>query len=221
MQQRESSLTHQKESTLSTHTVLRNTYLLLSMTLIFSGAIAYIAMITNARPVGPILFLVGAFGLMFLTQALSKTAWGLLSVFAFTGFMGYTLGPILNIYLHAYVNGAQLISTALGATGIIFLGLSAYVVTSKKDFSYMGGFLVVFGLALMVGVFLSFFMPAMSIFISMAFVLFASAMIMFQTSMIINGGERNYIMATVSLYVSIYNLFISLLRVLSAFSGRN
>lgn len=221
MHQRESSLTQKKESILSTHAVLRNTYLLLSLTLIFSGAIAYIAMVTNAQPVQPILFLVGAFGLMFLTQATSKSSWGLLSVFLFTGFMGYTMGPMLNHYIQAYANGTQLITTALGATGVIFLGLSAYVLTTKKDFSYMGGFMVVFGLTLMIGVFLSFFIPAISILISMGFVLFASAMIMFQTSMIINGGETNYIMATVSLYVSIYNLFLSLLRILSAFSGRN
>ena len=221
MYQRENSLTQQKDSILSINSVLRNTYLLLSLTLIFSGAMAYFAMVTGAQPVGPILFLVGAFGLMFLTQTLSHSSWGLLSAFAFTGFMGYTLGPILNLYLQAYANGAQLITTSLFATGVTFLGLSAYVLISKKDFSYMGGFLTVMGITLMIGIFLSLFMPALSILMSMGFVLFASAMIMFQTSMIINGGERNYIMATISLYVSIYNLFISLLRILAAFSGRD
>lgn len=221
MYQRENAVTRTRDSILSTHTVLRNTYLLLSMTLIFSGAIAYFAMVTNAQPMHFLVYIVGFFGLLYITERLADSAWGLLSVFAFTGFMGYVLGPILNMYLHQFTNGAQLITTALTATGVIFVGLSGYVLISKKDFSYMGGFLAVFGLTLMIGILLSFFFPAMMVFMSMGIALFSAAMIMFQTSMIINGGETNYIRATVNLYVSIFNLLLSLLRIISAFGGRS
>jgi len=206
---------------LATNKVLRNTYLLLSMTLLFSAATAATAMVLDLPHPGLIITLVGYFGLLFLTNRFSNSALGLVFVFALTGFMGMTLGPILNIYLHAYSNGHQLILTALGGTGVIFLGLSAYALTTRKDFSFIAGFL-------MVGVLVAFFagiaallfsIPALSLAVSAIFVLLMSAMILFQTSQIIHGGETNYILATVSLYVSIFNLFTSLLQLLGVFGG--
>lgn len=211
------------ESALATNKVLRNTYLLLSMTFLFSAFTAYLSFAMGVRAMNPLFMIVGAYGLMFLTQALRNSALGLVSVFAFTGFMGYTLGPLLNLYMASFSNGAQLITTALGGTGMIFFALSGYVLTTRKDFSFLGGFLfvgmMVALLAMIAGIF--FQIPALQLAISAAFVLISSGLILFQTSEIIHGGERNYISATVGLYVSIYNLFVSLLRLLSAFSGRD
>lgn len=216
-------LSQRQESVLSTNKVLRNTYLLLGMTFMFSALMAWIAMAINARPMNPLLMIVGVYGLMFLTQALRNSPLGLVSVFAFTGFLGYTLGPILNFYLVSFSNGAQLVGTALGATGLIFFALSGYALTTRKDFSYLGGFLFVGVMVALLGMIsLIFFnIPAISLAISALFVLISSGLILWQTSAIIHGGETNYISATVGLFVSIYNLFISLLNLLSAFSGRD
>jgi modulator of FtsH protease len=215
-------LSQRNESVLATNKVLRNTYLLLSMTFLFSAFTAYIAYAIGAKPMNFFLMLGGVYGLMFLTQYLRNSPLGLVSVFAFTGFMGYTLGPLLSMYVAHYTNGIQLVTTALGGTGVIFFALSAYVLTTKKDFSYLGGFLfvgmMVAFLAMIAGIF--FQIPALQLVISAAFVLISSGLILFQTSEIIHGGETNYITATVGLYVSIYNLFVSLLNLLSAFSGR-
>lgn len=198
----------------ATNNVLRNTYLLLSMTLLFSAALAMVAMTTNAPMLNVWVVLIGYFGLLFVTHKLSNSAWGIAAVFALTGFMGYTLGPILNIYVTQVANGSQLIAYALGATGAIFLGLSAYVLTTRKDFSFMGGFL-------MIGILLAFIagianiflaIPALALTVSSLFVLLMAGMILYQTSAIIHGGETNYILATVTLYVTIYNLFTSLLH---------
>jgi len=210
------------DSVLSTNAVLRNTYFLLSLTLLFSAGMAGFAMAINAAPPNFMVLLVGMFGLSMLTTALRNTGWGLVAIFAFTGFMGYTLGPMMNMYLTTFANGAQLIITALGATGIIFLGLSAYALTTQKDFSYMGGMLFVASMvAFMAGIgAMLFHMPILQLFVSGAFALISSGMILFQTNQIIMGGERNYIMATISLYVSLFNLFVSLLQILSVFSGR-
>lgn len=216
-------LTQRSESVLSTNKVLRNTYMLLSLTFIFSAFTAYLSFASGARPMNPLLMIVGVYGLMFLTQALRNSVWGLLSVFAFTGFLGYTLGPILSFYIASFSNGPQLIATALGGTGMIFFALSGYALTTKKDFSFLGGFLfvgmMVAILAMIAGVF--FQMPALQLAISAAFVLISSGLILFQTSAIIHDGETNYISATVGLFVSIYNLFLSLLNLLGAFSGRD
>lgn len=208
-------------SVLETNKVLRNTYLLLSMTLLFSAFTAWLAMTLNLAPFGMLLTLVGYMGLLFLTTIFRNSAVGILCVFAFTGFMGLTLGPILNIYLHAFTNGQQLVMTALGGTGTIFLGLSAYALTTRKDFSFMGGFLMVGILvAFLAGIgALVFSIPALSLAVSAMFILLMSAMILYQTSEIIHGGETNYILATVSLYISIYNLFLSLLQLLGVFGG--
>ena len=209
-----------EQSVLATNKVLRNTYTLLSMTLMFSALCAGIAVMINMPPMGIIITLVGYVGLLFLTARLRNSAWGLVSVFALTGFMGLTLGPIISMYL-SVPSGDQVVMTAMGGTGIIFLGLSGYVLTTRKDFSFMGGFLMVGILvAFLAGIasmFLS--MPGLSLAVSAMFVLLMSGLILYQTSEIIHGGETNYIMATVTLYISIYNLFLSLLQLLGALGG--
>lgn len=206
---------------LTTNKMLKNTYLLLSMTLLFSALTAGLAMVLNLPHPGVILTLVGYFGLLFLTTKFSNSAWGLLWVFALTGFMGLTLGPILNMYLKVFSNGHELIMMALGGTGVIFLGLSGYALTTRKDFSFMGGFLMVGVLvAFLAGLGAIFFtLPALSLAVSAMFILLMSGMILFQTSEIVHGGETNYILATVSLYVSVYNLFLSLLQLFGVFGG--
>ena len=210
-------------SILSTNKVLKNTYFLLSLTLLFSAATAGASMYFNLPHPGMIVTLIGFYGLLFLTSKLSNSAWGILAVFALTGFMGLTLGPIINMYLHAYTNGSELVMTALGGTGVIFLGLSAYALTTRKDFSFMGGFLFIgILIAFVAGIGAAIFsIPALSLAVSSMFVLLMSALILYQTSSIIHGGETNYIRATVSLYVTIYNLFSSLLHLLGAFSGND
>ncbi|RDL43025.1 FtsH protease modulator YccA [Marinomonas piezotolerans] len=203
---------------LSTHTsqeankTLRNTYGLLSLTLLFSAFTAGISMAFNLPHPGLIITLVGFYGLLFLTHKCRNSATGLLCVFALTGFMGLTLGPILNAYL-SMANGTSIIMSALGMTGLSFLGLSAYAIISKKDFSFLNGFLMVGFFALLFAMIAGFFiqLPALQIFISVGFTLFSAAVILLQTSEIVRGGETNYIMATVNLYVSIYNMFLSLL----------
>jgi modulator of FtsH protease len=206
---------------LATNKMLRNTYMLLSMTLLFSAMTAGLSMALNLPHPGIVLTLVGYFGLLFLTTKLRNSAWGLLSVFALTGFMGLTLGPIINLYLRAFTNGNELVMMALGGTGAIFLGLSAYALTTRKDFSFMRGFLLVGVLvAFLAGLGAIFFtIPALSLAVSAMFIVLMSGMILFQTSEIVHGGETNYIMATVSLYVSVYNLFLSLLQLLGVFGG--
>lgn len=212
-----------QSSVLATNKVLRNTYALLAFTLLFSALAAGYAMVTNSPPLNPFIILAGYFGLLILTNVLRNSAWGILSVFALTGFMGYTLGPILNVYMHNIANGPELVFNALAGTGIIFVALSAYAYVSKKDFSFMAGFiftgLIVAFLASIAGIFMH--IPALSLAVSAAFVLLSSGVILIQTGQIINGGEKNYIQATITLYVSLYNIFISLLQLLSAFNNRN
>lgn len=215
------SISRPEVSILTTNKMLKNTYLLLSMTLLFSALTAGLSMVLNWPHPGLILTLVGYFGLLFLTTKFSNSVWGLLWVFALTGFMGLTLGPILNMYLKVFSNGHELIMMALGGTGVIFLGLSGYALTTRKDFSFMGGFLMVGVLvAFLAGLGAIFFtLPALSLAVSAMFILLMSGMILFQTSEIVHGGETNYILATVSLYVSIYNLFLSLLQIFGVFGG--
>ena len=205
-----------------TNRVVRNTYALLSLTLLFSALMAFVAMATNAPPLHFLLVLGGFFGLLFLTQALRNSVWGLASVFALTGFMGYTLGPIISMYL-GMEGGPQVVMNAFGGTAAIFIGLSVYALTTRKDFSFMGGFLfagiLVAFLAGLGG--LIFQMPGLMLAVSAMFVLLMSGLILYQTSAIIHGGETNYIMATVTLFVAIYNLFTSLLHLLMAFSGND
>ncbi|MDO6763771.1 Bax inhibitor-1/YccA family protein [Agarivorans sp. 1_MG-2023] len=208
------------ESVYASNKVIRNTYALLSMTLLFSGASAGLSMALNLPHPGIILTLVGYFGLLFATVKLRNSGWGLVSIFALTGFMGLTLGPILTAYL-SLPNGGMIVTQAMVATAVIFISLSVYAITSKKDFSFMGGFLMVgIIVAFLAGLgAILFSIPALSLGVSAMFVLLMSGLILYETSNIIRGGETNYIMATTSLFVAIFNLFTSLLHLLGFLNG--
>ena len=209
----------QKESLLSTHKVLRNTYFLLGLTMAFSAVVAYISMSLNLPYPNLIVLLVGFYGLLFVTNRLANSAWGILAAFSFTGFMGYTIGPILNMYVARGME--DLIMLAFAGTAIVFFACSAYVLTTKKDMSFLSTAIFSLFIVLLLGIVASFFfqIPALAVGISALFVVFSTMTILYETSNIIHGGETNYIRATVSIYVSIYNLFISLLRLLSIFSS--
>jgi modulator of FtsH protease len=209
-----------KESALATNKVLRNTYALLSMTLIFSAITATMAISSNAAPVNFIVQLVVLFGTLFALHKFKNSVWSIPLVFFFTGFLGYTAGPIINFYL-GMANGGDIVTTALAMTGITFLGLSAYAVSSRKDFTFMGGFLMI-GLILVIVASVAnifFAIPALSLAISAVGVLVFSGFILYDTSRMVNGGETNYVMMTVSLYLNIYNLFLMLLHLTGALSG--
>lgn len=215
-------VTDRQTAVTSTNKVLRNTYMLLSMTLLFSASMAGVAMAIDAPYMGWIPLIV-AFVLLFAISRFRNSVWGIALVFAFTGILGFSLGPILNFYMQSAA-GTQTVVTALALTGMIFFSLSGYVLATKKDFSYMSGFLmtglwVVLGsiVLLFVGSWLGWQISGLHLAISAAIVLLMSGFILFDTSRIINGGETNYVMATVSLYLSIYNLFTSLLHLLGAF----
>jgi len=203
------------ESILATNKVIRNTYMLLSMTLVFAAVVAGISVALRLPHPGIILTLVGFFGLLFGISKMRNSAMAIPLVFVLTGFMGYTLGPVINRYL-GMPNGGEIVMQAMGATAVIFISLSAYALTTKKDFSFMGGFLMVGILVAFVASLAAIFLeiPALSLAISAAFVLLMSGLILYETSNIIHGGETNYVMATVSLFVSIFNLFTSLLHLL-------
>ncbi len=219
MQER-NTLQHTGVSEVEVSKLFRNTYTLLAMTLAFSALVAFTSMSLNLPHPGLIITLVGFYGLLFLTSKLRNSAWGLVSTFVFTGFLGYTLGPILNAYL-SLPNGGQLVTMALGLTALVFFGLSAYAILTRKDFSFLSGFIMAGFIVLLGAVVASFFfqMSGLQLAISAGFVLFSSAVILYQTSAIIHGGEDNYIMATITLFVSIYNLFLSLLQLLGIFSN--
>ena len=200
---------------LSTHRVLRNTYMMLAMTLLFSALTAGVAMSMGVGRMNIFVLLIGAYGLMFLVHKTANSTAGIFATFAFTGFMGFTLGPVLNTYL-SMPNGAQLVMTALGMTGITFAGLSAVALVTRKDFSFLGNFLFAGAIVLILAMLAAmiFNISGLALAVSAGFVLFASAAILFETSQIIHGGQTNYLLATVSLYVSIYNMFVSLLALL-------
>ncbi|WPC72633.1 Bax inhibitor-1/YccA family protein [Vibrio porteresiae] len=202
------------DGALQTNKVLRNTYALLSMTLLWSAIVAGVSMAMNLPRPGIIITLVGFYGLLFLTEKNRNNGMGLVFTFLFTGFLGYTLGPILNMYVGAGMGDVVL--TALGGTALAFLGASAYALTTKRDLSFIGGLLMAGFVVLLVGtvVNLFFHMPALYLAMSGLFVLFSTGAIMLTTQQIIRGGENNYISATITLFVSIYNLFISLLSIL-------
>jgi len=208
-------------SSIAANKLIRNTYTLLAITLVFSAAMAGLAMVMQVSLGISIFCSLGALGLLwFVLPRTANSATGLGVVFAFTGLLGFGLGPILTMYL-SLPKGPEIVMTALGGTGVIFLALSGYALTTKKDFSFMGGFLFagilvafVAGIAAML-----FSMPGLSLAVSAMFVLLMCGLILYQTSQIVNGGETNYILATTTLYVSLYNLFTSLLHLLTAFSG--
>lgn len=207
------------ESLLSTHKVLRNTYFLLALTLAFSAVVAMVAMSLNLPSLPWWGMLIGFYGLLFLTNATANSAAGILSVFALTGFLGYSLGPILNRFIGAGMG--DVVAMAFGTTALVFFACSAYVLTTKKDMSFLSGMMMALFIVLIIGVIANIFleMPALSLAISALFVVFSSAAILYATSNIIHGGETNYIRATVDLYVSIYNLFVSLLNLLGVFNS--
>lgn len=209
------------QTALATNSVLRNTYMLLSLTLLFSAAVAGVAMAINAPHPGLIITLVGYFGLLYAVEKTKESAMGLVSVFALTGFMGYTIGPILNLYLNAFSNGSEIVMLAMGGTGTIFVGLSAYALASGRRFNQWAGMLFMGILvAFVMGIIaVVFSIPALSLAVSALFVLLMSGLIVYQTGEIVHGGETNYISATVTLFVTIYNLFLSLLQLLGAFMG--
>nr|WP_300309509.1 Bax inhibitor-1/YccA family protein [Halomonas sp.] len=204
----------------ATNKVLRNTYGLLAMTLLFSAVTAGAAIALGVERMNILVFFIGAYGLMFLVHKTANSAMGLLATFAFTGFMGFTLGPILNAYL-TLANGPQLIMTALAMTGLTFVGLSAVALITRKDFSFLANFMMAGAIVLILAMVaaLIFNISSLSLMVSAGFVLFSSAAILFQTSEIVHrSGETNYILATITLYVSIYNLFVSLLSLLGVVS---
>ena len=207
-----------RESVIGVNKVLKNTYLLLGVTLAFSAFTAFLSF--DAPALNPWIFLIGAYGFLFATHALANSACGLLTTFGFTGFIGYGVGPLIGFLLSSQ-SGSEMVLTALGGTAFIFFGLSGWVLASQKDFSFLRGFIAAGCLVLIAAIIISLIwpMPALQLAMSVAFMLFSSAIILYQTSEIIHGGERNYILATITLYVSIYNIFMSLLHLLMAFSG--
>ncbi|MGR3808857.1 modulator of FtsH protease [Pasteurella testudinis DSM 23072] len=205
-----------EDSVLATNKVLRNTYFLLALSVAFSALTAYVSMVMNLPRPGLIVMLVGFYGLLFLTHKLADSALGILSTFAFTGFLGYTVGPILNAYVRAGLG--DVVVLAFGGTAAVFFACSAYVLTTKKDMSFLGGMLFSLFIVLVIGVVASLFFnfEGLHLALSALFVLFSTGAILYETSNIVHGGETNYIRATISIYVSLYNLFISLLNLIGA-----
>jgi len=201
--------------TLAVNKVLKNTYMLLGMTLLFSGVTAGLSIVIGISQMMALVCTLAAFGMLFVVHKTADSSKGLAAIFVFTGLMGFSLGPMLSYYL-AMANGPQLIMQALGGTGIIFFGLSGYALVSKKDFSFLGGFLMVGLLVVLVAAIANIFfqVPAVSLAVSSAIIFIMSGLILFDTSRIIHGGETNYIRATVSLYLNIYNIFVHLLSLL-------
>jgi len=208
------SRTSSNESALQTNRVLRNTYALLSMTLLWSALVAGVSMAMNLPRPGIFITLVGFYGLLFLTEKNKNNSMGLVLTFLFTGFLGYTLGPILNMYIGAGMG--DVILTALGGTALSFMAASAYALTTRRDLSAMGGLMISLFVVLVVGMIASFFIQStiLHLALSSLFIVFSTMVILMTTQSIIRGGENNYISATIALYVSIYNIFISLLSIL-------
>jgi len=210
-----------RPSILSTNKVLRNTYALLSMTLLFSALMAGLSSMLTVSPIASTISSLAALGLIWLVLPRTEnSSAGIFVVFAIAGLLGFGLGPVISHYM-AVPGGSRIVGMALGGTGLIFLGLSGYALTTRRDFSFMGGMLftgiiVIFG-AMIANIFLA--IPALTLTISATIILLMSGLILFDTSRIINGGETNYIRATVSLYLSLYNIFVSLLQLLAAFAG--
>ena len=201
---------------LATNRLIRNTYILLSMTLLFSAATASASMVLRMPPMTYLLSIGGAFVLMvFVLPRFKNSVHGLWMVFGITGLLGFGLGPLLNMYL-SMPGGSQIIATALGGTGILFLGLSGYSLVSRQDFSFLGGFLITGFIVILAAAIANIFLgiPALSLAISAAVIMIMSGFILYDTSRMIHGGETNYVMATIGLYVSIFNIFVHLLALL-------
>ncbi|WP_417656576.1 Bax inhibitor-1/YccA family protein [Pseudidiomarina aestuarii] len=215
------STSQTSESILQTNKVLRNTYMLLGLTLAFSAFTAYLSAAMGLPHPGLIITLVGFYGLLFAVHKTANSSMGLVLTFALTGFMGYTLGPILGMISAIGPAGQEIIMMALGGTALIFFSLSAYVLTTKKDMSFLGGMMMAGFVAIIVMFIANLFLniPALGLALSAVFILFSAGAILMQTSAIIHGGERNYVLATVTLFVSLYNIFLSLINILMAFGG--
>lgn len=223
MNEVELNIGRSQEAALSVNKVVRNTYMLLSMTLFFSAICAVVTMAMQVSQGVGFMLLLGGFGMSFVVRATAKSSKGLVAVFVFAGLMGAAIGPTINMYLMAYANGSAIVAQALGGTALIFLSLSGYALTSGKNFNFLGGFIftgmMVVIVAMIANIFLN--IPALGLAISSAVILLMSGFILYDTSRIVNGGERNYIMATISLYLSIFNIFIHLLHLLGSLTGRN
>lgn len=218
----QTTVTRGRESLLASHSVLRNTYLLLSITLLFSALTAGFAVYTQASYASSLITFILGFILLFVTSALRNSGWGIVAVFAFTGCMGYSMGPMLNHFIRGYANGGQLILTALAGTGLTFFVSSAYVLTTKKDLSGWGKFLMI-GLIMCViaslaNIFLK--MPAMQLAVSTLLTFISALLMMYDTSRILHNGETNYIMATISLFLDIQVFFQNLLMLLGIFNSK-
>ncbi len=216
MNRYENVVAHSGREVVSSNKVLKNTYLLLSATIGFSAVTAMLSMAIGVPPIAYIVSLIAAMVLgIFVLPKTANSSRGIGVIFLITGLLGFGLGPVLSQYL-ALPNGPQVIATAFAGTGIIFLGLSGYALNTKRDFSFMGGFLfagmMVVVLAMLANIFLQ--MPALSLAVSSGIILLMSGFILFDTSRIVSGGETNYIMATYGLYLTIFNIFISLLNIL-------
>lgn len=206
--------------------VLRNTYMLLAMTLVFSAAMAGVSMAMGVPYGVSLVSSLVALGLLwFVMPRTANSSAGIVTVFAITGLLGFGLGPVITHYL-SFSNGSQIVMLALGITGVAFAGLSGYALVSRRDFSFMRSFLMigvliafVAGIVSLVAAMVGYPMPALALTVSAMFAFLMCGMILWQTGEIINGGETNYVLATISLYVSIYNLFTSLLHLLGAFMG--
>lgn len=220
MEQRPMYASAAQQSALQTNKVLRSTYMLLAMTLAFSALCAGITMAVGIGPLASIGMTIGAFITLFIIHKKANSAAGIGLVFLFTGLLGGSLGYMLNYYV-ALSNGPELIAQALGGTALVFFALSGYALTTKKDFSFLGGFLMVGLVVVIIAAIANIFfaVPAVSLAISAAIVFIMSGLILFDTSRIVNGGETNYVLATVALYLNIYNLFTAMLHLLGAFGG--
>ena len=215
------SIARSPELVLQTNKVIKNTYILLSATLLFSALMAMVSLVMHMPVWTYTVSVIGAMLLgMFVLPRTADSSSGLGVIFLITGLMGFGLGAVLSIYL-ALPNGPQIVATSLGGTGVIFLGLSGYALTSKRDFSFMGGFVFAGMMVMLLAVVANIFMqiPALHLAIAAGFILLMSAYILFQTSQMINGGETNYIIATYGLYIAIFNIFISLLQILGVLGG--
>ena len=203
--------------------VVRNTYTLLSMTLFFSALCAVATMAMQLGQGAGFMFIIGGVIMSFVVRATAESSKGLIAVFVFAGFMGAGLGPTLSAYLAVYANGSAIIAQALGGTGLIFLTLSGYALTTGRNFNFLSGFLAVGMIVAIVAMIANLFLniPVLSLAISAAVIMLMSGFILFDTSRIVNGGERNYIIATIGLYLSIFNIFIHLLHLLGALTGRD
>lgn len=209
------------QSTTASQLVLRKTYFMLALTITFSALTAMVSMHYHLPAPGLVFMLIGFYGLMFLTNKFADKPAGIICAFAFTGFLGYSISPIISHYLAAGMGDT--VAIALAGTAVVFFCCSAYVLISKRDMSFLSGMLMAGTVVLLIGIVLNLFLhlPALQMTLSVLFILFSSAALLWQTSSIIQGGETSYIRATVGIYVSMYNIFVSLLSLLGMSSRNN